>query len=65
MGRGDGCFAPKAMSVGENGVGYADQIEWNDGQDGISFLASRSSSIYKSINKIQVRSYQLLIIIKA
>lgn len=38
----------------------------NDGGDlHLDFNASKSSSIYKSINKIQVRSCQLLIIIKS
>ena len=65
MGEADGCFANKAITNTSNGVGYAKELAWNTGNDGISFSATRSSAIYKETSKIQVRSYYALMIIKA
>lgn len=65
MGSADGCFATKAISNTQNGVAYSTTEAWNTSNDGISFLASRSSSIFGKSTKVQTRSYQLLMIIKA
>ena len=64
MGTAQGCFATKANTNNEC-YGFDSGVPKIGDQDGISFDASRSSSIYKSISKIQIRSCYALIIIKS
>lgn len=49
--------------IGEKVGGSQDMVA--PGYEDLGFNASLSSSIYKSVSKIQIRSYQTLMIIKS
>lgn len=64
MGHTNGCFDTSVMPNNQVAAVY-NGAEVVGNADGISLNASRSSAIYKSVSKIQVRSAQLLMIIKS